>query len=109
MARKSREEWRTLVAEFESSGETPAAFGERHGVRPSTLAWWRSEFKRATSDEGERPAEPPAVETVPRRSSSSKSVPSGVEVQFGDIIVRFPPGVSAEFIGAVVLELKVLG
>jgi len=40
MARRTREEWRRLVAQWRGSGETKATFARRAGVNANTLGWW---------------------------------------------------------------------
>lgn len=41
MKRGSRETWSALVKEWKRSGLTAKAFATRHGIKPTTLAWWK--------------------------------------------------------------------
>ena len=45
-ARESQEVWERRVARWKKSGLSCEAFADREGVRPATLAWWRSELRR---------------------------------------------------------------
>ena len=40
MARRTREEWRRLVAQWRGCGEPRATFARRVGVNANTLGWW---------------------------------------------------------------------
>ena len=40
--RRSAEDWRALVSEFEASGETMRAWSAARGFSPKTLSNWRS-------------------------------------------------------------------
>lgn len=53
----ARDRWSRLVDDLESSGLPVAAFAHQRGVRPSTLAWWRSHFRRRARDRGPEFAE----------------------------------------------------
>lgn len=47
--RRSREEWRELVARFEASGQTREDFCAEMGIGESTLRRWCSRFRERTS------------------------------------------------------------
>ncbi|HYC78813.1 MAG TPA: IS66 family insertion sequence element accessory protein TnpB [Planctomycetota bacterium] len=63
--RRSADTWRTLIAEQERSGLGVAAFAAARGVRPATLSWWKSEFRRR--DGARRPDATQFVELVAPR------------------------------------------
>jgi transposase-like protein len=42
----ARDRWLPIVRELESSGLPVSEFARRRDVNPSTLAWWRSRFRR---------------------------------------------------------------
>ncbi len=54
--RRSREEWRALVARFEESGQTREGFCSEMGIGVSTLRRWCSRLRERT---------PPAVSEAP--------------------------------------------
>lgn len=49
--RRSREEWRSLIAEWSRSGEGIESFCRRRGVRAGTFNWWRWRLGRESQDE----------------------------------------------------------
>lgn len=53
--------WARLVAAFERSNSTAAAFAAQHGVNPSTLMWWRSRLRTGAISGGFVPVELPVV------------------------------------------------
>jgi len=40
-ARRSRQQWQTIIGTFERSGQTLAGFCGPRGIRPATLKWWQ--------------------------------------------------------------------
>lgn len=88
MARATRAEWEQRIARWERSGLSKEDFGQREGLAPEKLNWWRWELRRksATKAIARRPAfvEVNAIEQLG---------PSGerVEVVLGNgRIVRVP-------------------
>ena len=111
MSKRSRDEWKQIIARFEQSGETRSAFAIRHGIKPSLLSWWVSALKRADAASlPKRKRRAPAVELLPVAITGGESRPAaiGLEVAFNEVVVRFPAGTAAEYVGAVVLEIKAL-
>lgn len=49
----ARDRWSRLLSDFEASGLPLDTFAKDRGVRASTLAWWRSHFRREAR--GRRP------------------------------------------------------
>ena len=45
-------EWRTLIAEWESSNEPARTFCERHGFSTTSLYGWRKRLQRTPGDHG---------------------------------------------------------
>jgi hypothetical protein len=61
--RRTRAQWRALVAGYETSGVSQRDFCERRGVALSTFRYWRARLAR---DAGEvRTAPPRALQLVP--------------------------------------------
>lgn len=46
MSRRSRAEWKALMAEHEETDMTVAAFAEAKGVKKESFRWWRKVFRR---------------------------------------------------------------
>lgn len=41
VVRRTRIEWTRLVRQWQRSGQTAREFGDAHGIRAGTLAWWK--------------------------------------------------------------------
>jgi hypothetical protein len=61
--RRTRAQWRALVAGYEASGVSQRAFCERRGVALSTFRYWRARLERTAREE--RPALPQALQLLP--------------------------------------------
>ena len=65
--RRSATEWRKIVAEYEASGLSRAAFGKGAGVAPSTLHLWQRRLRQpavGTAFVDVTPSQPPAARWV---------------------------------------------
>jgi len=74
--RRTRQQWRKLVAELDRSGLSPKAFAAtRKQLNPGTLSWWRTRLRR---------------EEAPRPDSGSSSafLPVVVEAVKADVETR---------------------
>ena len=105
--RRSREEWRRLVAELEQGGLTRQEFAAERGVNWRSLENWFYRFRRehrVRSDVGR----PPAVHFVPVKVPRSRSAtaalvtPAGmtvdvIEAQIGAMHLRFRTGVDSDY------------
>lgn len=107
-APRSRGEWEGLVASFEGSGLSAAAFAAEHGVGPSTLKWWRWLLRRAASTKALVPfarveVATTAVATDPRPARTHGvrlELPGGCVLHFdadadGDYVARVTAGTAA--------------
>lgn len=93
--RRSAEEWRMIVRDFERSGLTQRAYADRHGIVLATLRWWVSRIGSGSRQEE-------AVEFVPVELPLAK-VAEGIEASFPNgVVVRFGIEVPAEVIVGVV-------
>lgn len=89
------------MAEFHASGEDKTTFAARYGIRPKTLAWWvwsigRTEGNETTTE----------IELVPVELPEATPGPTAIELEYEGLKVRLPAGTSAEFVGAVLLDLR---
>ena len=44
--RRSRAQWKRIVRQWKSSGQSAKAFAAEHELNPSTLYWWSRHLKR---------------------------------------------------------------
>ncbi len=77
--RRTRNEWRDLVDEWQTSGLSRRDFARRAGVNANTLAWWRWKLGAST---------PAFLEVV----VAAPEPPPAFELFIGDIVVRVPLG-----------------
>lgn len=93
MARRTKDDWAKLVESWKSSGLTAAQFGEAWEVNPRTLVYWQWRLRkegRARMRRSTKAATPTFTELA------LAAVPAAIEVVVGDVVVRVPPGASAE-------------
>jgi transposase-like protein len=57
--RRSRQEWKQIVLEWQQSGLRRAQFARRHGLNPTTLGFWCSTLK------ADLEAAPPRLKLLP--------------------------------------------
>lgn len=81
--RRSRAQWRDLIAEQEASGLSVTAFSREHDLCPQTVYGWRSRLAR------ESPA--PSVAFVQLETSENVSEARD-EVTSAELSVTFPSG-----------------
>ena len=83
--RRSRQEWRALVQEWKSTGQTASAFASSHSLNVNTLKWWHRELNKESGAVS-------LVELLPRPTEPKGpvSVPSMIELAVGDHAVRLP-------------------
>jgi len=99
---------RRVLGRWQRSGLTLREFGEKRGIPPSTLSWWRQVFRRANEEEGNSAAaenavvftEVPKPSNVPRTSAVLEIVlPSGH-------LVRVPAGADTGTLRRVLQALR---
>lgn len=94
--RRSREQWRGLVAQWRRSGQTQKAFAAEHGLVTSTLSWWCAELKR------EAPA-PHAF--VPVEVQAQEQTEPVAVLRCGEAALHIAPGVDPAWVAAVLKQL----
>ena len=82
--RRSAEEWRTLVSEWQGSGLDAESYARARGLNVSTLRWWRWRL-------GSAPPTSPAFVEV----QIHEPAPPDLVVEVGDLRVRVPAGFDA--------------
>ena len=90
--RRSREEWRELVARFEASGQTREEFCAEMGIGESTLRRWCSRFRKQSP--AASCGTPVFVELSAEEKNASASVqPWEVELQLdAGVVLRLRRG-----------------
>ena len=83
--RRSRQEWRAIVQEWKSTGQTASAFASSRSLNVNTLKWWHRELNTESDAVS-------LVELLPRPTEPKGSVsgPSMIEVVVGEQTVRLP-------------------
>lgn len=109
-SRRARE-MRRVLARWEGSGLSLRAFGERHGIAVSTLAWWRQVFRRA-AERGNGARTRGRADTVPGFTELGPMPtgllgPPGLEIvlRTGEL-VRVPAGVDPATVEQVLQLLR---
>ena len=104
MSRHRADWWQKRVDELARGGDADVV-ALRHGVRASTLRWWRTELKRRAGDLSRPATFLPVV--VARALAPSGTVPGDVEVvvEMGAARVSLRGAVSAAHVEAIVREL----
>jgi len=99
---------RGVLADWQRSGMTLREFGEKRGIPPSTLSWWRRVFRDAGDEDGIGPAvetsvvftEVPKPGNLPMASAIVEIVlPSGH-------LVRVPAGADSDTLQRVLQALQ---
>lgn len=116
MGRRSREEWREILAELAESGDAVVEFCQKRGIRVGLLKWWRwqlrSESKRAKKKartENRRKALAKVakdVRLVPVTVVGAVPRREGITVVISDLQVRVEVGTDVAYVGAIVRELR---
>lgn len=103
-ARKSREEWAAVVADFEQSGLTRAQFCARRRLKPDTLKWWRWHLRRNRAPA--KTARDVRLVPVDLIASAMKvATPLPIIVTVAEVSVRVEIGTDAAYVAALVAEL----
>ena len=92
---RSREAWKSLVAEYRRSGLSSAEFARRRGLKVGTLRWWSSQLR----DECQ-----PTVEFLEVRSAPP--IPRAhIEAAVGSVVLRFEVGTDMEYVASLLSRL----
>ena len=100
---------RRVLERWQRSGLTLREFGEKRGIPPSTLSWWRQVFRRA----GEEGVNSTAVENavafteVPRPAKVPRT-PAPLEIVLHNgHLVRVPAGADTDTLQQVLRALQI--
>ena len=99
---------RRALAGWQCSGLTLREFGEKHGIPPSTLIWWRQVIRRAGEEEVNSTAVENAVAftEVPRPAKVPR-IPAPLEIVLHNgHLVRVPAGADTETLRRVLQALQ---
>jgi hypothetical protein len=104
MSRHGAAWWRERVKELARGGDAEQ-IASRHGVRASSLKWWRWEFARRERDAGPRLL-PVVVESAPDRRAGRTDDALEVVVESGAFRVSVRGAVSAEHLAALMAAVS---
>lgn len=77
-------EMRDMILEYERGHEGLSAFCQRHGIKPGTFGWWKSEVRRRRTGRREIGARPSRVQDRERCAMGTTGEVEGV--QFVEVI-----------------------
>lgn len=104
--RRAREIWVQIVRQFEQSGLTQEAYADERGIPVATLRSWIYRLRREAHDEAPLLPVRVVASTAPlARQSGDEAV--GLEVDLGDVRLRFARGASAAEVAELVALLRV--
>ncbi len=89
------------MAEVGASGDAEAV-ARRHGVKASTLRWWRTELRNRPRDVARPRLLPVVVEAAPPRGQVNEPESLEVLVEIGATRMTLRGGVSSEHLAAIV-------
>jgi len=93
---------RRVLARWERSGLTLRAFGQREGIAPGTLGWWRHVLRR----QGAAP-QPPSSRRAGRRGAAAALAPGETALPVECFVeVRGVPGVAGAPAGGIEILLR---
>jgi hypothetical protein len=99
---------RRVLARWQRSGLTLREFGEKRGIPPSTLSWWRRVFRRAGEEEvNGSSTENPVVFTEVRKPANVPRTPAVLEIVLpSGHLVRVPAGADTATLQRVLQALR---
>ena len=101
-----------IVAESYESGETVSAVARRHALRAQQLFGWRRAARQASEEANTNgSAFAPVIVEAPRpcpaaASTSRAEQPAAIEITIGIATVRFPLGIDAAILAAVLRAVR---
>jgi transposase-like protein len=109
--RRSRQEWKQIVLEWQQSGLRKAQFARRHGLNPTTLGFWCWTLK------AEAQAEPPRLQLLPVQAvpvgrhaeAAADAQRAIVDLTGGALRVEFSLGADPRGIAELVAALRERG
>lgn len=93
--------WAALVAELEDSKLSVDAFAQRRGVNRSTLAWWRSRFRKL-AHENTLAVQQPAFVELAVEAEVPMAHPLRLRFDHRPVVLEIADGVSLELLRGVV-------
>lgn len=101
-----------IVAESYGSGETVSAVARRHALTAQQLFGWRRTARQASEEANAKGSAfaPVIVETAPPCPAAASTFrpeqPPTIEITIGIATVRFPPGIDAAILAAVLRAVR---
>lgn len=89
MALYTREQWQSLIEQYESSGLSQAEFCKRHNLNPKYFSLKRSKL---------RPKDQPSSPFIRAARISEPRLNSGIELQFGAVKLKLSDSVTSAYL-----------
>ena len=93
MKRRTKSEWLSLIAEFESGGQSQAAFCEERAINPNYFSLRRSQLRTAQAE---------FIQAMPAASITESSP---IILRYGNVGIQFGAGVSVTTLAELVKAL----
>jgi hypothetical protein len=100
-ARRGREHWAALVADWRASGTSGSEFARVHGLKPANLYYWSSVLGRE--------ADRPAAKLLPVHVAPHLVRAARFELLVGGLRLRFDEGASPAYIADLARSLGASG
>jgi hypothetical protein len=104
--RRTKECWRELVARWRRSGAAATTFAKEVGIKASTLRWWAYELRRDTRAQHGSSSIVPIEIALPDTPSVLATTQAQLELEAGDVKVRFEVGTNVVYIAALARALR---
>lgn len=97
--RKTEQEWASLVAAFEKSGQSLARFCAARDLKPKTFSWWRWQLRER---ERARENEVRLVEVA----TPIAALAPRIAIAAGDVMVHVEIGADTKYVAELVAALR---
>lgn len=107
--RRSAAQWKKLITAWRRSGLSAAQFAAEHGLRATTLQWWRWNLARSPSTPEPTPTSPRlvAVEMLPDGVTASDCPDVAWEIEgAGGVVLRVRTTIDAAALERVLLAMR---
>ena len=107
MRRLEPQEWKRLVSEYESSGESQKEFVARHDLSLNTFHFWLYKLRKQKKSESESQRRFLPIEVIASPASLTRgAVPDAVELLLrSGTSVRFPVGTNVRYLAELLSAL----
>ena len=106
--RRTRADWRQLLARQARSGLSIAAFARREGIRPQSLHWWRWKLRETNAPlPSSTGSVSPGFVQLDLRHPTSDGDAGAFEIAMpGDVVIRVPRGFDTRELRAILETVR---